>query len=148
LRDAKKSRLYEPSSYPFLDGVVDRRSEVHIHATVLVDRLARPERIAQERELHHRMRFAPVDVLTVDDVRLVRVKLETALLQSFTDSAQHQLSLSPALAMHHTITRRGIYDNMRTAVDTVQRGILDPCRGSHRTAANVDRPKFGPYCVL
>src|SRR5207237_609561 len=75
----------------------DGRSEVHVDATILVDRLARSKRIAEKRELDRRECLLPVDVLAVDDPCLVRVHFETALAQPLPYPAQHQPSLSFAL---------------------------------------------------
>ncbi|WP_199195342.1 hypothetical protein [Thiomonas sp. X19] len=55
---------------------VDRRREVHVDPAALVDRLARPEGIAKEDELHDRIVSPSIDVLTVHDVGLVRVQFE------------------------------------------------------------------------
>jgi len=71
----------------------DRRSEVHIDTTVLVDRLARSERIAEERELHHRMVSTTIDVLGVPTVAdrvaqtAVKLLLEPQLDPLFHDDS-------------------------------------------------------------
>jgi len=59
--------------------------EVHIDATVLVDRFSRPESVAKKRELDNWVRLTPIDVGAIDDLRLPWMQFETALAQPRTE---------------------------------------------------------------
>src|SRR5262249_43130329 len=57
----------------------DARRKVHIDPAVLVHRLARPKRVAENRKLAGGLPAPPVNVPTVHDPRLLRVQLESTL---------------------------------------------------------------------
>ena len=63
----------------------------------------RPEFVAQEHERRDLMIVAPVDVLAVDDARLVRMQLQPDLFQPTRDRIPHLAGLLLAVAVHHRI---------------------------------------------
>src|SRR5512135_505054 len=83
--------------------VADRREEAHEELPPSILGPPGPKGVAEEVELDVLMLAPPVIVLAVHDLGLLRVKLQTALLQTLPDRFEHVLSLSPAL---------GVYDHL------------------------------------
>ena len=81
----------------------DRRGEVHVDPAIFVHRLARSERIAQERELNDRVILRTIDVLAIHDPCLGRMQFEAALSEAFLNSLQHELRLPMAPAVENRI---------------------------------------------
>ena len=83
----------------------DRWREVRVYPAILGDRLARSERVAEERELDNRVILLTIDVLAVHDLCLGRMQLETALPKAFGNAPQCKLRLLFALAMDNRVIR-------------------------------------------
>src|SRR3954468_6459285 len=80
--------------------VTDRRDEAHKELPPSILGPPGPKGVAKEVEPDVLMLAPPVVVLAVHDLGLLRVKLETALLQSSPDRFEHLLRLSPALGVN------------------------------------------------
>ena len=81
----------------------DPRREVHVDPTNLVDRLSRPERIAEECELDYGVCCFPIHILAVHYPRLLRMQFKPALTEPLSKFPQHQQCLRFALAVDDTI---------------------------------------------
>ena len=76
------------------EGVAaDSRGKVHVNAPILVHRLARPERIAEKRELYIGVILGPIDVLAIHDACLARMQFEFAGLEPVPDAFKHVIRL-------------------------------------------------------
>jgi hypothetical protein len=58
----------------------DAGRKVHVDPTVFVDRLTRPKRVAEKRELDRRIRGLPIHIVAVHDPRFLRMQFEPARL--------------------------------------------------------------------
>ena len=86
------------------EGVAaDRRGEVHVNPAIFIHGLARPERIAEERELDIGVIPGPIDILAIHDPCLARMQFELAGLEPFPHAIKHVICLPSALAMKHRI---------------------------------------------
>src|ERR1051325_2449589 len=98
---------------PITDGRLDRLARLVTHPGQEAHKRLPPEvlgppgpkRVAQKVELDVLVLALPVTVLTVDDLGLLRMKLQTAFRQSRSDRLQQLLRLSLALGVDDHIIR-------------------------------------------
>ncbi len=83
----------------------NRRREVHVDPFILVDGDSQSKCVAQKRKLDVRMRLLPVDVLAVDNPRLLWMQFEPTLLQLSSELIECQPCPCFALAVNRTIVR-------------------------------------------
>lgn len=57
----------------------DGRRKVHVQTAILIHRFTRLEGVTEERKFHGRILGRPIDVLTVNDSRFLRMQFEPAL---------------------------------------------------------------------
>src|SRR4051794_16832136 len=93
--------------------VADRREEAHEELPPSIPGPPGPKGVAEEVELDVLMLAPPVIVLAVHDLGLLRVKLETALLQTSPDRLEHVLRLSPALGVNDHIVGIALEPDVR-----------------------------------
>src|SRR5262245_35957451 len=87
--DCRSDRLARLVTHP--------RKEAHERLPPVVLGPPRPKRVAQKVELDVLVLALPIAVLTVDDLGLLRMKLQTAFRQACPDRLQQLLRLSLAL---------------------------------------------------
>src|SRR3954453_20671494 len=85
--------------------VTDRRQEAYEELPPPILGPPGPKGGAEKVELDVLMLAPPIIVLAVHDLGLLRMKLQTALLQTLPDRSEHLLRLSPALGVNDHIIR-------------------------------------------
>src|SRR5712692_6756298 len=78
-------------------------TEVDEELSFAILRSSRPKRVAQKIELLVRIRPSPVIILAIDDLRLLRMKLQPTFLQASGYGRSNLLSLLFRPAMHDGI---------------------------------------------
>src|ERR1035437_9071456 len=94
------SNLY-PNRFHRLVG--NCRAEVDEELSETILRSPRPKRVAQKIELFVRIRPSPIIILAIDNFRLLRMKLQSTLLQTRGYSSPNSLGFRLRPAMHDGI---------------------------------------------
>src|SRR6266436_4246603 len=92
---------FRPNSFHRLVG--NCRTEVDEERSSAILRSPRPKRVAQKIELLVRVRPPPVIILAIDDLRLLRMKLQPTLPQTRGSGGPNLLGFRFRSAMHDGI---------------------------------------------
>jgi hypothetical protein len=93
--------------------VTDRRQEAHEELPPSILGPPGPKGVAEKVELDVLMLAPPIIVLAVHDLGLLRMKLQTALLQALPDRFEHVLRLSPAPGVNDHIVSIALKPDVR-----------------------------------